>query len=203
MSLSQFMQSLCSGYVEFDSCVLVTGHLYLSVDSKSNIEYVINEKFSKSESLKIVPFSNSFSSDQSIEDKVKELVTDSQRILNGKLRDISDYKDLPGVKTEKWDVLVDAIENNLDNASFPSLETKDEDESVSIAKVIEVQPKRARKRKATSRKANKSESTDYNNGSGKFPHVYIYIGLHYNHAPGPKSKVFYVCENNNLVSFYF
>ena len=43
-SLAKFLQSLCNGYVQFDSRVQVIGHLYVSVDTGATMDYVLNER---------------------------------------------------------------------------------------------------------------------------------------------------------------
>ena len=60
-SLSKVLQSLCSGYVEFSDYVQITGQLYLSVDTKQTIEYVVDEKLNKKSNKDSVSYSsNSF-----------------------------------------------------------------------------------------------------------------------------------------------
>uniref|UniRef100_A0A0B7B0M5 C2H2-type domain-containing protein n=1 Tax=Arion vulgaris TaxID=1028688 RepID=A0A0B7B0M5_9EUPU len=59
-SLAKFLQSLCNGYVEFDSGVQVIGHLYLSVDTGKTIDYVLNEKVCKTDENSVTFISNSF-----------------------------------------------------------------------------------------------------------------------------------------------
>jgi len=59
-SLAKFLQSLCNGYVEFDSGVHVIGHLYLSVDTGKTIDYVLNEKVCKTDENSVTFISNSF-----------------------------------------------------------------------------------------------------------------------------------------------
>ncbi|XP_055895378.1 zinc finger protein 62 homolog isoform X5 [Biomphalaria glabrata] len=59
-SLAKFLQSLCNGYVEFDSGVQVIGHLYLSVDTGKTIDYILNEKVCKTDENSVTFISNSF-----------------------------------------------------------------------------------------------------------------------------------------------
>ncbi|BFZ01417.1 hypothetical protein BsWGS_04467 [Bradybaena similaris] len=59
-SLAKFLQSLCNGYVEFDSGVHVIGHLYLSVDTGKTIDYILNEKVCKTDENSVTFISNSF-----------------------------------------------------------------------------------------------------------------------------------------------
>ena len=60
-SLAKFLQSLCSGYVEFDNFVLISGHLCLSVDAGQNISFVVNERLRKNKDDHVVDFlSNTF-----------------------------------------------------------------------------------------------------------------------------------------------
>jgi len=51
-SLVKSLQSLCNGYVEFDTWVQVRGQLYLSTDTGKTIEFVIDEKVCKSNEYK-------------------------------------------------------------------------------------------------------------------------------------------------------
>lgn len=59
-SLAKFLQSLCNGYVEFDTGVQVIGHLYLSVDTGKTIDYILNEKVCKTDENSVTFISNSF-----------------------------------------------------------------------------------------------------------------------------------------------
>ncbi|BFY98979.1 hypothetical protein BsWGS_02019 [Bradybaena similaris] len=59
-SLAKFLQSLCNGYVEFNSGVEVIGHIYLSVDTGKKIDYILNEKVCKTDENSVTFISNSF-----------------------------------------------------------------------------------------------------------------------------------------------
>lgn len=61
-SLTKFLQSLCNGYVEFETGVELIGHIYLSVDSGKQfkkIDYILNEKVCKNDNS-VTFISNSF-----------------------------------------------------------------------------------------------------------------------------------------------
>ena len=47
--LSKYLQNFCNGYVEFQNYVLITGQLFLRIDSDQAVEYVLNEKLCKIE----------------------------------------------------------------------------------------------------------------------------------------------------------
>ncbi|XP_055898605.1 uncharacterized protein LOC106079054 isoform X9 [Biomphalaria glabrata] len=59
-SLAKFLQSLCNGYVEFNSGVEVIGHIYLNVDTGKKIDYILNEKVCKTDENSVTFISNSF-----------------------------------------------------------------------------------------------------------------------------------------------
>lgn len=59
-SLAKFLQSLCNGYVEFNTGVEVIGHIYLSVDTGKKIDYILNEKVCKTDENSVTFISNSF-----------------------------------------------------------------------------------------------------------------------------------------------
>ena len=59
-SLVKSLQSLCNGYVEFDTWVQVRGQLYLTTDTGKTIEFVIDEKVCKSNEYKAFTVGNNF-----------------------------------------------------------------------------------------------------------------------------------------------
>ena len=60
-SHAEFLQYLCKGLVGFNKTVIVTGHLYVTIDSGDNLEYVINEKLCKIDGEESINYiSNSF-----------------------------------------------------------------------------------------------------------------------------------------------
>ncbi|CAG5129496.1 unnamed protein product [Candidula unifasciata] len=80
-SLAKFLQSLCNGYVEFDSGVHVIGHLYLSVDTGKTIDYILNEKVCKTDENSVTFISNSFHAQPAEKPKppAKRSVKDSEK----------------------------------------------------------------------------------------------------------------------------
>ncbi|KAK6174557.1 hypothetical protein SNE40_017808 [Patella caerulea] len=54
------LQAVCHGHVDFDKNVKVVGHLYLTVDSNSEFNYIVNEKVSKSDESSTTFISKSF-----------------------------------------------------------------------------------------------------------------------------------------------
>ena len=48
-TLSNFLLSQCNEYIQFEKYVLVTGHLYVSVDTGEHMEYIVNEKLVKTD----------------------------------------------------------------------------------------------------------------------------------------------------------
>ena len=59
-SLAKYLQNLCSGCVSFEKYVLVTGHLYVTVDTGDSQEYVVNEKLCKNNGSEVNMSSNSY-----------------------------------------------------------------------------------------------------------------------------------------------
>ena len=59
-SLTSSLQHLCNGCTRYEKYVSVTGHLYVSIDSVQNMEYVISEKMCKTEDNVVNFTSNSF-----------------------------------------------------------------------------------------------------------------------------------------------
>ncbi|XP_050397413.1 uncharacterized protein LOC126815659 isoform X2 [Patella vulgata] len=59
-ALVKNLQAVCHGHVEFDKNVKVVGHLYLTVDSNSEFNYIVNEKVSKSDESSTTFISKSF-----------------------------------------------------------------------------------------------------------------------------------------------
>ncbi|ESO87871.1 hypothetical protein LOTGIDRAFT_234872, partial [Lottia gigantea] len=63
-SLVKNLQVLCHGHVNFNNSIQVIGHLYLNVDSQTNIDYIVNEKVCKNDTSSTVFVSNSYHSEQ-------------------------------------------------------------------------------------------------------------------------------------------
>ncbi|XP_050397430.1 uncharacterized protein LOC126815661 isoform X8 [Patella vulgata] len=59
-ALVKNLQAVCHGHVDFDKNVKVVGHLYLTVDSNSEFNYIVNEKVSKSDESSTTFISKSF-----------------------------------------------------------------------------------------------------------------------------------------------
>lgn len=59
-SLTEYLQSLCSNYVDYSNWVQVTGNLFISVDTGNIVEYIINEKLTKPDENSITLTSKSF-----------------------------------------------------------------------------------------------------------------------------------------------
>ena len=57
-ALVKSLQTLCNGYVEFDTWVQVRGQLYLSTDTGKTIEFVIDEKVCKTTEYSVSYTSN-------------------------------------------------------------------------------------------------------------------------------------------------
>ncbi|ESO90342.1 hypothetical protein LOTGIDRAFT_233838 [Lottia gigantea] len=62
-ALVKNLQVLCHGHVNFNSSIQVIGHLYLNVDSDTNIDYIVNEKVCKSDLSSTVFVSKSYHSE--------------------------------------------------------------------------------------------------------------------------------------------
>ena len=60
-SHAEFLQYLCNGLVSFRKTVIITGHMYVTIDAGENLEYVVNEKLLKIDGEDTVNYiSNSF-----------------------------------------------------------------------------------------------------------------------------------------------
>ncbi|ESO87870.1 hypothetical protein LOTGIDRAFT_234871 [Lottia gigantea] len=68
-SLVKNLQVLCHGHVSFDSSIQVIGHLYLNVDSQTNIDYIVNEKVCKSDNSSTMFVSKSYHSEPQKKEK--------------------------------------------------------------------------------------------------------------------------------------
>ncbi|ESO94981.1 hypothetical protein LOTGIDRAFT_160733 [Lottia gigantea] len=62
-SLVKNLQVLCHGHVNFNNSIQVIGHLYLNVDSQTNIDYIVNEKVCKNDNSSTMFVSNSYHSE--------------------------------------------------------------------------------------------------------------------------------------------
>lgn len=85
-SLTKFLQSLCNGYVEFQSGVELAGHIYLSVDTGKKIDYILHEKVCKNDENSVTFISNSFHA-QPIE-KAKSAVNHQRSDSSPKPKDL-------------------------------------------------------------------------------------------------------------------
>ncbi|XP_050398578.1 uncharacterized protein LOC126816301 isoform X1 [Patella vulgata] len=59
-ALVKNLQAVCHGHVEFDENIKVVGHLFLTVDSGTEFNYILNEKVSKTDHSSITFKSRSF-----------------------------------------------------------------------------------------------------------------------------------------------
>ncbi|KAK6174498.1 hypothetical protein SNE40_017763 [Patella caerulea] len=62
-ALVKNLQVLCHGHVNFNNSIQVIGHLYLNVDSDTNIDYIVNEKVCKNDTSSTVFVSKSYHSE--------------------------------------------------------------------------------------------------------------------------------------------
>ncbi|XP_050398002.2 uncharacterized protein LOC126815931 isoform X2 [Patella vulgata] len=62
-ALVKNLQVLCHGHVNFNTSIQVIGHLYLNVDSDTNIDYIVNEKVCKNDTSSTVFVSKSYHSE--------------------------------------------------------------------------------------------------------------------------------------------
>ncbi|XP_050398590.1 uncharacterized protein LOC126816302 isoform X6 [Patella vulgata] len=101
-ALVKNLQAVCHGHVDFDKNVKVVGHLYLTVDSNSEFNYIVNEKVSKSDESSTTFISKSF------------YATDPQQKTPKKNVDRPLPPPTPNVlgKT-RYDISVDLTEENL------------------------------------------------------------------------------------------
>ena len=59
-SVSKYIQHICKESLSFDTSVLVTGHLWVNIDTKDNFGLVVSEKVNKIEGGKTTVLSSSF-----------------------------------------------------------------------------------------------------------------------------------------------
>ncbi|ESO94982.1 hypothetical protein LOTGIDRAFT_160734 [Lottia gigantea] len=71
-SLVKNLQVLCHGHVNFNNSIQVIGHLYLNVDSQTNIDYIVNEKVCKNDNSSTMFVSNSYHSEPKLKKKSKD-----------------------------------------------------------------------------------------------------------------------------------
>ena len=67
-TLKYYLQLLCNDCVDFNSSVMLTGNIFVTVDAGNCIEYVVNEKVCKANGNEAVFMSNSF---QCLPEKVR------------------------------------------------------------------------------------------------------------------------------------
>ena len=101
-ALGKYLQSLCSGYAEFDNWVEIVGQLFLTVDTGETVQYSINERVCRQEGDIFGFISNSLQHSNS-----------KPNVKNEDLNNLIDLKTTD-------DVEADFDPSNLQNGQFTS-----------------------------------------------------------------------------------
>ena len=121
-ALTKSLRHLSRNCIDFETTVLVTGNVYVSMDSKEKIHYVLNEKLYKNDSNQVEFLGNSFPSTYSKHDSsdgvehsgLSKAMEDSHRESNSELKSENSLNDSTG------NYSLPQFNTAVQNSSFPA-----------------------------------------------------------------------------------